>query len=358
MAASERTESLPGQTSLTFSGTVGGTCPAADFPKLDLLIDPRRYGSEGNWAFCRFASEEIPAVRMGFQRGGFNIGTADRQPDRDLLQLHLEVMGGDGARLWLPTGRYPASAVVNDPESLDVRLEQDGREIFRIRGWPDMEWHFRSEDDELETELEVKIDTVTVLPDCILPRCVFSMWETMGSAQGQIRIGSRKVRVQGKVFYDHPRIEHAVRAVAPRKMYLYTTMYFEDGGGLFGYHAVDDQDRPIPYYCFGVYIDPSGKGSFLPDAHTRRLQIGADHLPTSWSLEWKGSEVAVAANITVQDLPLLRAWGSEAAPRRRSDFVIYPLVLDGTAALTAGGRTHSLVGHGLAEYFNAERWPV
>jgi len=121
---------------------------------------------------------------------------------------------------------------------------------------------------------------------------------------------------------------------------------------------VDEQDRPIPYYCFGVYIDPSGKGSFLPDAHTRRLQIGSDHLPTSWSLEWKGSEVAVAANITVQDLPLLRAWGSEAAPRRRSDFVIYPLVLDGTAALTAGGRTRSLVGHGLAEYFNAERWPV
>ncbi len=267
-------------------------------------------------------------------------------------------MGGDGGRLWLPTGRYPASAAVTDPERLDVRLEQDGREIFRLRGWPEMQWHFRSEEGELEVELAVTIDTVTILPDCLLPRCVFSMWETMGSAKGLVRIGGREVRVQGKIFYDHPRIVHAVRAVAPRKMYLYTTMYFEDGSGLFGYHAVDERDRAIPYYCFGVYIDPAGKGSFLPKAQTRGLEIGADNIPTRWSLEWEGGGVAVAADITVQDLPLQRAWGSASAPRRRSDFIIFPLVLDGAAALSAGGRTRRLAGYGLAEYFNAEHWPA
>jgi hypothetical protein len=358
MAAKDLTESLPGQPSLNFSGLVGRTYPAGDFPKQDLLIDPRRFDSEGSWAFCRFSSEEVPAVRMGFQRGGFNIGSADRKPERDLLQLHLEVMGGDGGRLWLPTGRYPASAAVTDPARIDVRLEHDGREIFRVSGWPDMEWHFLSEEGELEAELEVKIDTVTILPDCLLPRCVFSMWETMGSAKGQVRIGGRQVPVEGKVFYDHPRIAHATRAVKPRKMYLYTTMYFENGSGLFGYHAVDEQERPIPYYCFGVYIDPSGKGSFLPEAHTRRLDVGEDFIPTGWSLEWKGGEVAVAAEIGVRDLPLLKAWGSKNAPRRRRDFIIFPLVLDGKAAVSVSGRTRSLAGWGLAEYFNAEHWPA
>jgi len=343
---------------LTFSGIVGRTYPAAAFPKADLLIDPRRFDSEGNWAFCRFSSEEVPAVRMGFQRGGFNIGTAAGEPDRNLLQLHLEVMGGDGGRLWLPTGRYPASAVLSDPERMDVRLEQDGREIFSIRGWPHMEWHFLSEGGELEADLEVGIDSVTILPDCLLPACVFSMWETMGWAQGTIRIGARKVGVDGRIFYDHPRIAHAARPAAPRKMYLYTTMYFEDGSGMFGYHAVDQQDRPIPYYCFGVYLDPSGRGSFLPEAKTSGLEIGPDHIPTRWSLEWKGSGGGVAADIVVQDLPLLKAWGSQNAPRRRRDFIIFPLVLDGKVVVTEGGRTRRLAGRGLAEYFNAEHWPA
>jgi hypothetical protein len=352
------TESLPGQPGLTFSGIIGRTYPAASIPMQDLLIDPRRFDSEGNWAFCRFESEEVPAVRIGFQRGGFNIGTADRKPDRDLLQLHLEVMASDGGRLWLPTGRYPATAVASDPARLDVRLEHAGREIFRIRGWPDMEWHFLSEEGELEVDLEVKIDTITILPDCLLPRCVFSMWETMGSAEGQVRIGGRKVPVEGKVFYDHPRIVHAARQVKPRKIYLYTTMYFEDGSGLFGYHAVDKQDRPIPYYCFGVYVAPSGKGSFLADAQTRRMELGEDNIPTRWSLEWKGGDVAVAAEIIVRDLPLLKAWGSENAPRRRGEFIIYPLVLDGKAEINAGVRSRRLAGWGLAEYFNADYWPA
>lgn len=351
-------ESLPGRPGLTFSGRIGRTYPAATFPKGDLLLDTRRYDSEGYWAFCRFSSPEVPALRMGFQLGGFNIGTSDRAPDPDLLQLHLEVMGREGGRLWLPTGSYPASAVTNDPDSLDLRLERGGQEVFRVRGWPEMDWHFRSEDGELEATLRVAIDTVTILPDCLLPRCVFSMWETMGAARGTVRNGAREVPVEGKVFFDHPRIEHELRRVSPRAMYLYTTLSFEDGSGLFGYHAVDDQGRPIPYYCFGVYVDAAGRGSFLPEARTPMLQIGADRMPTRWSLEWKGSDVTVRADIEVRDLPLVRAWGSPSAPRQRRDFTVYPLVLDGKASIGAAGRTRDLLGRGLAEYYNAEHWPA
>ncbi|OHD68932.1 MAG: hypothetical protein A2177_05165 [Spirochaetes bacterium RBG_13_68_11] len=350
-------ESLPGQPSKTFSGQIGRTCPAAEFPKQDLLLDTRRFDSEGYWAFCRFDSEEVPALRMGFQLGGFNIGTRDRVPDRDLLQLHLEIMGRDGGRLWLPTGRYPASLVANEAGALDVRLEHGGCEIFRVHGWPQMDWHFRSEEGELEAELRVAIDTVTILPDCLLPRCVFSMWETMGSAQGNVRIGSHTTRVEGKVFFDHPRIVHAVREVTPRAMYLYTTLYFGDGSGLFGYHAEDDQGRPIPYYCFGVYVDPAGRGSFLSSARDPRLAIGPDRMPTAWSFEWRGSDVLVNADITVRDLPLVRAWGSPSAPRKRSEFTCYPLVLDGKTSIGSSGRTSHLAGAGLAEYFNAAHYP-
>lgn len=358
MSSMEQSESLPGQPGLTFSGRIGSTYPAAAFPKQDLLLDTRRFDSEGYWAFCRFASDEVPALRMGFQLGGFNIGTSDRKPDPDLLQLHLEVITRDGGHLWLPTGRYPASAVVNDPDGLDVHLEHGRQAIFAIHGWPEMDWHFRSEEGELEAELHVAIDTVTILPDCLLPRCVFSMWETMGAAEGAIRVGSRKVPVAGKVFFDHPRIASAVRAAMPRSMYLYTTLYFEDGGGLFGYHAVDDQGRPIPYYCFGVYVDAAGRGTFLPEARTPLLEIGPDAVPTRWGFEWKGSDVAIRAEIFVQDLPIARAWGSPTAPRKLSEFTIFPLVLDGEASITSAGGTRRLVGHGLAEYFNARLWPA
>jgi hypothetical protein len=324
----------------------------------DLLLDTRRFGSEGYWAFCRFTSEEVPALRMGFQLGGFNIGTSERVPDPGLLQLHLEAVRRDGGHLWLPTGRYPVSAVRNAPDTLDVRLDQGGQEIFSVRGWPAMEWHFRSEDGDLEAELHVAIDTVTILPDCLLPRCVFSMWETMGDAEGSVRVGSAKVPVSGKVFFDHPRIVHQARAVAPRAMYLYTTLYFEDGGGIFGYHAVDEQDRPIPYYCFGVYVDASGRGTFLPEARMGHLDIGSEDVPTRWGFQWQGSGMAVRAEIFVQDLPVARAWGSPTAPRNLKQFSIFPLVLDGEASITTAAGTRRLAGHGVAEYFNAKLWPA
>jgi hypothetical protein len=358
MCASKQSESLPGHPGLTYSGRIGETYPATGFPHKDLLLNTRSFDSEGYWAFCRFDSAEVPALRMGFQLGGFNIGTSAREPDPDHLQLHLEVMGRDGGRLWLPTGQYPASAVVVNHDALDVRLESGGQEIFRVRGWPEMDWHFRSEEGELEAELQVTVGTVTVLPDCLLPRCVFSMWETMGAARGFVRVGSREERVTGNVFFDHPRIIHAVRTVPPRTMYLYTTLRLEDGSGLFGYHAVDDQDRPIPYYCFGVHVDPAGRGTFLSRARTHRLEIGADALPTGWSFEWEGGGVSVRASVAVRDLPLVRAWGSPGVPTQRGEFTIFPLVLDGKVSITSAGHSRDLLGHGLAEYFNAEHWPV
>ena len=227
---------------------------AAAVSKRDYLIDPSRFPSEGNWAFCRFSSADIPAARLGFQRGGFNGGSAERAPSRSYLQMHLEFMTREGAVLWVPSGIYPAERVRTDAETMDITLDDAGIQLFSFSGWPKIECHFRSADDYAEAHLHFDLQVVTVLPDCILPHCLFAMWESMGEVSGSIRYADRTVAVSGKVFFDHTRVMPRRNLVVPRKMYVYTTLYFEDGGGLFGYHCVDARGLPIEYYCFGRFL--------------------------------------------------------------------------------------------------------
>jgi hypothetical protein len=344
-------ESLPGSKSRTFAGIIGKTYPPAEFPKQNYLIDQSRFDSEGNWAFCRFDSEEIPAVRMGFQRGGFNVTPSKKAPDKLRLQLHLEIVSKDGTVFWLPSGQYPADNVITNPESMDIQLQIEKKEIFSILGWPEMDWHFRSPDGEAEVNLHVSLNHVTLLPDCILPECVFSMWEAVGDARGIVRYRNRTVSVNGRVFYDHPRIIQRTSSVIPRNMYLYTTMYFEDGSSMFGYHAEDDNGKPIRYYCFGVYTDPSGKSRFLTDGQLVRLEKAQDNIPKHWQLGWKNKELVVEADIEVRERRLLKIWGSPTISGTPPQFD-YPLVLDGHAKVTGSGDEKKVKGRGLAEYYS------
>ena len=268
--------SLPGEPSRVFEARVGETYPADAWAIADVIVDRGRFASDGDWAFCRFDSEEIPAVRMGFQAGSFEIGAVDRPPDPDRLQLHLEVMTAEGAYLWTPTSRFGAASLQSATDRKDVRLELDGRELLAISGWPTMEWHVRSDDDELEVRLEIDARTVTVLPDCLLPHVVFGMWETSARARGEVRVGRAVHPVDGHVFYDHPRVLRERHDVLPRQRYLYTTLALEDGSGLFGYHADDVSGGPIDYYCFGISVDPDGRGTFLPRASMSGLTFDGD----------------------------------------------------------------------------------
>ena len=122
--------------SLAYSGAVGVTVPATQVASNDRLLDPARFPSEGYWAFCRFESDAIPAVRLGFQRGGFNAGPQACIPNPSYLQLHLEVMTREGALLWLPSGLYPAERVESAPTAFSIRLANPGHEIFQFAGWP------------------------------------------------------------------------------------------------------------------------------------------------------------------------------------------------------------------------------
>lgn len=254
---------VAGQLSLAFNSVVGIPIPSSEFPGKDYLIDPGRFPSEGNWAFCRFTSQQVPATRIGFQRGGFNGGSAERDPSRSYLQLHLELLTDEGAVLWIPSGKYDASKVICDPERMDMRFDHEGRRIFHLSGWPSMQCRFCSEDGYAAVDLQLNLKATTVLPDCMLPNCLFAMWESMGEVRGSVRYGSRAVSVEGKVFFDHTRVLPLRHAVIPRHMYVYTTLYFEDGSGVFGYHSLDATGRPIDEYCFAVYMHADGGGRLL-----------------------------------------------------------------------------------------------
>jgi len=345
-----------GGKSALFGGKVGETLPAGGVPPADYLIDESVCDSEGNWAFCRFLSDEVYAARLGFQKGSFNILEHDQPADPSLLQLHLELMTRDGAVLWIPTGSFDARKVSSSRRELDVRFEEAGREIFSIRGWPTMRWRFQSSEGEVEADLEFTVASVSLLPDCVLPHCIFAMWETMGDARGTVRFRDRTTEVRGKVFYDHPRIRHQRNQVEPRRWYLYTTMFLEDGSGFFGYHAEDTGGHPLAYYCFGVYVDAAGRGTYLPEARLRDLRITEHNTPGSWRLDWRGPGAEIDARITVKPTELLASWGSPIAPKTAKDFIILPLVLDGAVTVRREGRVHAMKGCGLAEYFNADFW--
>lgn len=349
--------SLPGSASRVFAGTVGNTHSPESILTSDLVRDSNAYASEGDWAFCTFDNENVPALRVGYQLGTFNIH-ADKQPhDPEFLQLHLEVVTAEGAMLWLPRGVYSGSALTSDPSRKSARLIVDHECLLSIDGWPQMEWLARTADGEMEIALEVKARSVTFLPDCLLPHAVFGMWEATGDVRGSVRIGSSRHQVQGRVFYDHPRVIHVDNARAPRAWYLYTTLALEDGSEIFGYQAVDTRGVPMPDYCFGVFVDQSGNGTFLNEAEVRDLEIGADGLPTRWQFEWMSDEVRFSGSIDVRDLPLLRAWGTPSAPRERGDMRIFPLVLDGTIRKSRDRGEVELRGQGMAEYWEAETRP-
>jgi hypothetical protein len=335
------------------------TSAAALLAPEDYGFDFDRFSSEGVWAFCRFTGSDISAARIGFQHGAFDLSAEPRAPDRSHLQLHLEVMTRAGAVLWLPSGQYPSEDVASEQRAMQASLQIPGREIFRYSGWPSIDCHFRSEDDTLQAVLRFDLETVTVLPDGRLPQCVFAMWESMGNVSGSIRCDGETVVVNGKVFFDHTRIVRR-RSDAPlRGMSLYTTMYFEDGSGIFSYWTLDERGAPIRDYCFGVYLAPSGAGQFLASATLSDLITDQDGIASSWRARYQAQDFELALQITAQQHQIRRCWGSPSAPTRRAEFSIIPLVLDGTAQLRRTGQALTqLRGSGLAEYYSAPLWPA
>jgi hypothetical protein len=345
-------------TSRVFEGTVGETRPAMLVSKHDYLIEPNRFPSEGNWAFCRFDGDEVPALRLGFQRGGFNWSPLECEPSPSYLQLHLELMTREGAILWLPSGMFPAENVVCDANEMNIRLEHGGQNIFTFSGWPTIECHFGSDDGDLRADLRFELSAVTTLPDCLLPHCLFAMWESMGQVSGAIRYLDKSFEVQGKVFFDHTRVIRCGHSEVPRHMYVYSTVYFDNGGGLFGYHSVDASGHLIDQCCYYVYLDAAGNGRFLDNPALSNLLLDRDGIAKSWQISGRTPDGLLTVHVDVQDTPIIRCWGSHDAPQTRKEFSIIPLVLRGCAHIAIDGDLRMHKAYGLAEYFNADLWPA
>jgi len=341
-----------GDASPNFIGTIGQTLSPGDFAAANYLIDENRYDYEGNWAFCRFTSEEVPAARFGFGRGKLDLTDYGLKvpASKSFLWLHIELMTAEGALLWLCTEKFKAEEVMMKPDIMDMRLPCAGREIFCIRGWPQMKWRFESDDSEVEVDMQLEIMNVTILPDCIMPRNFFSMWLAVCSAQGELAFKNRKVKVSGTAFYDHPRINVQNSSVPPFGWYLYTPMRFSDGSCLACYYTQDGRKRPVDYYCFGIYLDANGKAVWLGETKLTGIDFDGDGKPKTWNMNCQGKGLNLNVHANVRDASILKAWGGSSAPQTRKENGNIPLVFDCEAELKTGEGSKKTSGGGLAEY--------
>jgi len=173
-----------------------------------------------------------------------------------------------------------------------------------------------------------------------------------------VRYKDGPVAVKGKVFFDHTRVIPRRHSIVPRHMYVYTTLCFEDGSGLFGYHSADAKGRVIDDYCFYVYLDSAGNGRLFEEVSMGRLIFDGDGIAKTWEIAIQMRDLSLIVNVTSRDSRVLRSWGSPGAPQTRREFSIIPLVLDGTAHIGGAAGLKVLKAYGLAEYFNADLWPA
>jgi len=119
---------------------------------------------------------------------------------------------------------------------MDIRLDHNGQNIFTFRGWPTIECHFRSDDGDLQADLVFALNTVTTLPDCLLPIACLPCG-IHGGVRGTVRHLDRSIDVKGHVFFDHTR-SFVGRIPRPTHCMCIPPL-FRQRRGLFGYHSVD-----------------------------------------------------------------------------------------------------------------------
>ncbi|MDD5706125.1 MAG: hypothetical protein PHR35_09385 [Kiritimatiellae bacterium] len=345
---------LPATSSPLFTGTIGATVAAADFPPANYLIDDACYDYEGNWAFCRFDQAEVMAARLGFGRGVFDWSDygSTAPLDRNNLWVHLELMTRAGAVQWIGTGNYRAGQVQLQTDRLDCRLAGGGADVFHIRGWPEMTWEFASPDGSASARLRFRVGNVTILPDCIMPHNRFAMWLATARLEGEVRVNGVRTSVTGTAFHDHPRIVIEPHAVPPFGWYLYTPMQFEDGSRLAGYYSQDGAGQIVSDYCFGLYLDADGGANWLTASDVRALRFDTDRKPCEWESEWTGPDFRARLSMRVRPTDIRRAWGGPTVARTRLENGNMPLVFDTEGEIARRGRSLSVRGGGLAEYLS------
>src|SRR5215471_13611032 len=158
--------------SALMTGPVAQLIPASEFACDNVILARDRYSYEGNWLFCTFDQPDFLAARLGFGLGkfhwqdyGLEVTTSPINP----LAFRVEVITSVGVRACLFSDDELGINVASQPSSLNVQLLDEGEELFRLQGWPQMNWNFRSPDGSIGADLQVLPRQMAVWPDCILP---------------------------------------------------------------------------------------------------------------------------------------------------------------------------------------------
>jgi len=336
--------------SALMSGAVGEVLKLAEFPRENVWPNPPRYTYEGDWLFCCFDDPAIRAARIGFGQGGFRWEDYGLPASADLrvpVAYRVELITSAGVEACLFSGKFERHPVELSPSAR--RFRHEGKELFRLEGWPQMHWRFQSPDGSLGADLEVVPRRVVVWPDCVMPHNTFSMCIGACDVNGSVSTAQGAVQVAGTAFYDHPRVLVEDNDVAPFGWYLYAPLRFLDGSMLAAYHMEDGRGAIDREYSAGFLTRPDGSGRWLASARFRNLRFGRDGNPSGWDAEVLGPGVEIHYAVRIEEIPLAKLWSSE--PQEGGKYLAFPLLMAAEGESVIDGMRSGLEGGtGIAEF--------
>lgn len=333
------------QTAL-MAGATGDVVAPEEFPRENVSTNPERYTYEGDWLFCCFDDPAIRAARIGFGQGGFRWDDYGLPAPADAqipLAYRLELITSAGVEACLFSQKFERHPVELSPSAR--RFHHDGKELFRIEGWPRMHWRFQSPDGSLSADLDVSPRSAVVWPDCVMPHNTFAMCIGACDVRGTVN----STQVTGGAFYDHPRVLVEDNDVAPFGWYLYSPIRFRDGSMLASYHMEDGHGVVAEEYSAGFLTRRDGSGRWLTSARCRNLRFGPDGNPSAWEAAMNGPDIEIRYAVRIQQIPLLKLWSSE--PQADAKYLAFPLLMAAEGeCIIDGVRSELQGGSGIAEF--------
>lgn len=335
-----------------FTGEVGTFVQPSEFPEENYVITKGKYDYEGNWAFCVFDHPYIVGARIGYGTGQFDARDYfpnANAPDPSYMQVHVEIMTADGAYQWVNSVDFKADHLDLVQGKFQEKIVRNGKEVLHLSGWPDINWNMASDDGSIVAEMQLQPETVTILPDNLMPSQIFGMFLAFCNIKGKINLEGQEFVVSGTSFYDHTRILATPTDAPPYGMNFYTPVRLNDGSYLGAYFTTDHKGQPRDGYCFAVYAGADGTYRYIKQHSMSDIKLDADHLPESWKSRLNDGDLNIEMKCTARPIDLKKGWGNPAPASRRDNYN-FPLVFDTEIDIELKGVTHSKTGTGLAEY--------
>jgi hypothetical protein len=315
--------------SALMAGPVAQLISVNEFSPDNIIMARAHYSYEGNWLFCTFDQPGFLAARLGFGLGKFHwqdYGLETSNAPLNPIAFRLEVITSVGVHACVFSDNELGKSVTSDASAMDVRFQADGEELFHLRGWPQMNWNFRSPDGSIGADLQVLPHEMAVWPDCI--------------------------KVSGGAVYDHPRVLVRPHDVPFFGWYLYAPLRFPDGTFVVSYYLEDGLGCKDEDYSAGFLILPNQASRWLPHCQVRSLKMNGEGLPTAWETELNGQDVRISYRSRIVDLPVAQLSGGLSMQNSSSEkYLAFPLLMEVEGDYTIDGVTRRLSGgSGISEF--------